>query len=209
MISMWQAQLVFGLSIFLLVSSLTQNLRWRLAILGCATVLGFVSHNGLSLAAYVRSFTDDLAITTAIALLWLTLQRLGVKLPGPQRQGALVVIVFAALALVLYPATLGITYIDPYRLGFSPRPLIIAVAIIAFGLLYLRNSMAVVMLAGATLAFALHSKPSANYWDYLIDPILALYSCVALAAMIVRGIRVRWRSRHYMTASNIKPVSGL
>lgn len=207
--SLWQAHLFFSLTLFIVAASWVANLKWRLIILASASVLGFVSLDGLSLAAYVRSFTDDLAITTAIVLVWLTLQRLGVKLLGVARPGTVVVIVFAALALVLYPATLGLSYSDPYRLGFNPRPLIIAVAVIAFGLLYLRNGLGVVMLAGATLAFAVRSKPSENYWDYLIDPLLALYCCVALVVMVVRGIYRRWRSRQPSTLSNGKPVSGL
>ncbi|MFK7702102.1 hypothetical protein [Pseudomonas caspiana] len=209
MMSLWQAHLFFSLTLFIVAASWVANLKWRLIILASASVLGFVSLDGLSLAAYVRSFTDDLAITTAIVLVWLSLQRLGVKLPGVGRPGTVVVIVFAALALVLYPATLGLSYSDPYRLGFNPRPLIIAVAVIAFGLLYLRNGLGVVMLAGATLAFAVRSKPSENYWDYLIDPLLALYCCVALVLMIARGIYRRWRSSQQMAVSSIKPVSGL
>lgn len=209
MISLWQAHLFFSLTLFLMTASLAPGLRGRLLILASTCVLGFVSLNGLSLSAYVRSFTDDLAVTTTIVLVWLTLQRLDVKLPGVERPGAVVVIVFAALALVLYPATLGLSYSDPYRLGFNPRPLIVATAVIAFGLLYLRNGLGVVMLAGATLAFAVRSKPSENYWDYLIDPLLALYCCVALVVMVVRGIYRRWRSRQSLTLSNGKPVSGL
>lgn len=209
MISLWQAHLFFSLALFLLVAPLAPSLKSRLIMLASASALSFVSHNGLSLAAYVRSFTDDLAITTVIVLVWFTLQRLGMKLPGVARPGAVVVIVFAALALVLYPATLGLTYSDPYRLGFNPRPLIIAVAVLAFGLLYLRNGLGVVMLAGATLAFAVRGKPSENYWDYLIDPLLALYCCVALVVMVVRGIYRRWRIRQSLTLSNGKPVSGL
>ncbi|WP_122662888.1 hypothetical protein [Pseudomonas viridiflava] len=205
MISLWQAHLFFSLTLFLVTASLAPNLKGRLLILASASVLSFVSLNGLSLAAYVRSFTDDLAISTTIVLVWFTLRRLNVKLPGVDQPYAVVVMVFAALALILYPATLGLTYSDPYRLGFNPRPLIIAVAVLAFGLLYLRNGLGVVMLAGATLAFAVRSKPSENYWDYLIDPLLALYCCVALVVMVVHGIYRRWP----LKLSNGKPVSGL
>lgn len=200
MINLWQAHLFFSLSIFLLAASFTPTLKWRLVMLAGASALGFVTINGLSLVAYVRSFTDDLAITTLVALVWVALLRLGIKPLGEQKPYALVVVVFAALAMVLYPATLGLTYSDPYRLGFNPRPLIIAVAVLTFGLLCLRNGLGVLMLAAATLAFALRIKPSENYWDYLVDPILALYCWVALLVMIVRSIHQRWRSRQYQAA---------
>ncbi|MCY1380564.1 hypothetical protein D9M69_683990 [compost metagenome] len=90
------------------------------------------------------------------------------------------------MALVLYPATLGLSYLDPYRFGFSPRPLLIFVALLTAGLFYLRSYLAVVMLASATLAFIVGVKPSHNYWDYLVDPLLGLYCCAALLMQAVR-----------------------
>ncbi|MNG41560.1 hypothetical protein D3C84_1308120 [compost metagenome] len=36
------------------------------------------------------------------------------------------------------------------------------------------------MLGVATLAFALELKPSENYWDYLLDPLIALYCWIAV-----------------------------
>jgi hypothetical protein len=87
---------------------------------------------------------------------------------------------------VLYPATLGLSYLDPYRFGFSPRPMLIFVGLLTAGLFYLRNYLAVVLLASATLAFIAGIKPSQNYWDYLVDPLLGLYCCVALLMLAVR-----------------------
>ncbi|MDT4881424.1 hypothetical protein FQZ97_1172840 [compost metagenome] len=93
---------------------------------------------------------------------------------------------FALLALVLYPATLGLSDLDPYRLGYSPRPMLIFFALLTLGLFYLRNSLAVVMLSSATLAFIAGIKPSQNYWDYLIDPLLGLFCCAALLMLFTR-----------------------
>jgi hypothetical protein len=109
-------------------------------------------------------------------------------LQNAQKGKTLVLALFAAMALVLYPATLGLTDLDPYRLGFSPRPLLVFVALLTFGLLYLRNYLAVVMLAGATLAFVAGIKPSHNYWDYLVDPLLGLYCCLALLTLACRRL---------------------
>lgn len=113
------------------------------------------------------------------------MRKLGFLQPA-QQSATTVLIIFAAMALVLYPATLGLTYLDPYRLGFSPRPMLIVVALLTIGLFYQRSYLAVVMLASATLAFIVGIKPSHNYWDYLVDPLLGLYCCVALLALAVR-----------------------
>ena len=50
----------------------------------------------------------------------------------------------------------------------------------------------------ATLAFTLHLNASENYWDYLIDPYLALYSLGALLSSGLRGL-LAWRKGTYAT----------
>ena len=74
---------------------------------------------------------------------------------------------------------MGLTYVDPYRWGFNPRPMIVWVAALALLMLALRNTLAVWMLVVGTLAFALRLKASENYWDYLVDPLLATYCVIA------------------------------
>ncbi|GFM67139.1 hypothetical protein PSCICJ_32570 [Pseudomonas cichorii] len=194
MIAQWLTHLAFALVLFLILSSWTSSQRWRLAILAGASLASVVSIDGLSLASYVRSLSDDLAIPSLVGLVWLTAQRLGLIQPLEAPQRLLVLSVLAALALVLYPATLGITYFDPYRWGFNPRPMIIVVGALTLALLYLRNHLGALMLALATLAFTFRIKPSENYWDYLIDPFLALYGCVALLVFVARRL---YRSRSY------------
>ena len=118
-------------------------------------------------------------------MVWGCLRRLGLLPPAQQGQ-INVLIIFAAMALVLYPATLGLSDLDPYRFGYSPRPMLIFFALLTFGLFYLRSGLAVVMLASATLAFIIGIKPSQNYWDYLVDPLLGLYCCAALLVLATR-----------------------
>lgn len=190
MLFLWQAHLSFILLGFVLLSALALTRRWRPWLLPVLAALGFIPVNDLPLAAYVRSYTDDLAITTLVLLAWVSLQRLGVVQPLPTVRRVQVLVLFAGLAAVLYPATLGLTYVDPYRWGFNPRPMIVLIGLTALVLLWLRNTLGVAMLALGTLAFALRLKASENYWDYLIDPLLAGYCLVAGAALCVREV---WR----------------
>ncbi|OPA97819.1 hypothetical protein BFW87_05945 [Pseudomonas fluorescens] len=179
MMSLWQAHLSFVLLGFVLLSLLPFTARWRPWLLPMLVVLGVIPVNGLSLAAYVRSFTDDLAISTLVLLAWVTLSRLGVVQPLERPHRVQMLALFGVLCLVLYPATLGLTYFDPYRWGFNPRPMIVLMAAVALMALWLRNGLVVWMLAVGTLAFALRLKASENYWDYLVDPLLAIYCVVA------------------------------
>ncbi|MEX5570814.1 hypothetical protein GE543_12645 [Pseudomonas sp. SZ57] len=188
MIALGLAHLAFAWTLFVLLAPLTASLWWRCGLLAAASLLSVISIDGLSMASYARSLTDDLAISSLVLLGWLTLQRLGVLKPMAASRRGVMLLVFAALALTLYPATLGLTYFDPYRWGYNPRPMIMIVAVIALGLVFMRNALAAVMLSAATLAFTFRIKPSENYWDYLIDPLLGLYCCGALLILAVRFV---------------------
>ncbi|MGY3321237.1 hypothetical protein ACVWXD_000093 [Pseudomonas sp. TE3911] len=179
MVLLWQAHLSFVLLGFVLLSTFRFTARWRPWLLPVLVVVSVIPINELPLAAYVRSFTDDLAISTLVLLGWVALSRLGVVQPLARPHQVQMLLLFGLLSLVLYPATLGLTYFDPYRLGFNPRPMIVLVAVAALLMLWLRNALAVWMLVIGTLAFALRLKASENYWDYLVDPLLAGYCVVA------------------------------
>ncbi|MBH3398081.1 hypothetical protein I5S60_00690 [Pseudomonas fluorescens] len=179
MVLLWQAHLSFVLLGFVLLSTFRFTARWRPWLLPVLVVVSVIPINELPVAAYVRSFTDDLAISTLVLLGWVALSRLGVVQPLARPHQVQMLLLFGLLSLVLYPATLGLTYFDPYRLGFNPRPMIVLVAVAALLMLWLRNAMAVWMLVIGTLAFALRLKASENYWDYLVDPLLASYCVVA------------------------------
>lgn len=187
MLFLWQAHLSFILLGFVLLGSLQFTRRWRPWLLPSLALVSFIPLNGLPLAAYVRSFTDDLAITTLVFLGWAALLRLGVVHPLKPMARAQVLGLFVVLTVLLYPATMGLTYVDPYRWGFNPRPMIVVVGLATLVLLRLRNTLGVAMLALATLAFALRLKPSENYWDYLIDPLLAGYCLIAGFAFLAKA----------------------
>lgn len=179
MMSLWQAHLSFILLGFVLLGSLRLTAPWRPWLLPVLALVSFIPLNQLPLAAYVRSFTDDLAISTLVLLGWASLRHLGVIAPSPAKQRVQVLLLFIGLTLSLYPATLGLTYLDPYRWGYNPRPMIVLMGLAALVLLWQRNLLGVLMLAAGTLAFALRLKPSENYWDYLLDPLLAGYCLIA------------------------------
>lgn len=190
MMMLWQAHLTFILLGFVLLGSLRCLQSWRPWLLPGLALVSFIPLNDLPLAAYVRSFTDDLAISTLVLLGWVSLVRLGLVEPQEPRARAQMLVLFGLLAALLYPATMGLTYFDPYRWGFNPRPMIVLVALLALGLLWLRNTLAVWMLALGTLAFALRLKASENYWDYLIDPLLVGYCVVAGSVLCVKSVKL-------------------
>lgn len=204
MISLWQAHFSFAMIVFLMLPSFGLSIAWRIALLAALLAVSFIALEGLPLAAYLRSYIDDLAITTLVFMAWGCLRRLDLLPPTRGKTGVL--ILFAAMAVVLYPATLGMSDLDPYRFGYSPRPMLIFFAVLTLGLFYLRNGLAVLMLASATLAFIAGIKPSQNYWDYLVDPLLGLYCCGALLMLAVRWTYRRSSTRRNAMSDQIKSV---
>ncbi|MDC7814959.1 hypothetical protein [Pseudomonas sp. BLCC-B112] len=203
MMSLWQAHLSFILLGFVLLGSLRLTAPWRPWLLPVLALVSFIPLNQLPLAAYVRSFTDDLAISTLVLLGWVSLRHLGVIAPLPAKQRVQVLLLFIGLTLSLYPATLGLTYLDPYRWGYNPRPMIVLMGLAALVLLWQRNLLGVLMLAAGTLAFALRLKPSENYWDYLLDPLLAGYCLIAGS-----GALLLWLWRRVTQRSRGQPLAG-
>ncbi|PYY87148.1 hypothetical protein DNK59_11505 [Pseudomonas sp. TKO26] len=201
--SLWQAHLSFILLGFVLLGSLRVTAPWRPWLLPLLALVSFIPLNQLPLAAYVRSFTDDLAISTLVLLGWVSLRRLGVIAPLPTKHRMQVLLLFIGLTLSLYPATLGLTYFDPYRWGYNPRPMIVLMGLAALVLLWQRNVLGVLMLAAGTLAFALRLKPSENYWDYLLDPLLAGY-CLITGS----GALLLWLWRRFAQRSRRQPLAG-
>ena len=190
MLGFWQTYLSFSLLLLVLIGGIGEARRGLWLKLPLCLTLGFLPVNGLPLAVYVRSFTDDLAISSLLLMGWYAATRAGLLAPAKGRV-TVVLAMFAVLALLLYPATLGLSYIDPYRYGFTPRPMLLLGLVVTLWFLYCRNGLGVLALALPTLAFSAGLKASGNYWDYLIDPLLAIYSLAAVTGALLKGLYLK------------------
>ena len=87
-------------------------------------------------------------------------------------------VLIGATALIFYPLALGLTTFDPYSLGFEPKTLSLALALIATPLLYFGFLKIATIVAAGIIAFNYSLFTSTNLWDYLIDPPLAIYCII-------------------------------
>lgn len=197
-IASWQAVLTFALIVFLLLPLGRLSVGYRLATLLALVLIALIPlSSGLTLAGLLRGLTDDLAVTTLIWMASAALFKLGYMPPMPLTQKWPLWLCFSILGLVLYPAALGIGMSDTYSWGYNARHLIIVIGLMTLLLVWLRSRLGVALLVLATVAFLLGLKASENYWDYLLDPFIVLYS---LGAMIMALAKAGWRS--------VSPVRG-
>ena len=123
----------------------------------------------LPLAGYVRGVIGDLSIVT-ILLLW------SVLLPNHQATPTAIKWVIAILAIIFYPFALGVGMFDPYAWGYGSVAFLIGVLIFAL-ICGLAGWIKGVWIIGvAIISWSLHLHESSNLWDYLLDPILAIWA---------------------------------
>jgi hypothetical protein len=141
----------------------------------------------LPLVAYVRGVIGDLSIVTML-LLWTSL------LSGSKPDPFVLKFAIACIAIVFYPMALGLGMIDPYAWGYGSTAFFIAVLLFAVVCGLANWSKGVWMIAIAIIAWAAHWHESANLWDYLLDPFLAIWALMALIGTLFRRHRDKARS---------------
>jgi len=141
----------------------------------------------LPLSAYVRGVIGDLSIVSML-LLWTSL------LPGRKPAPLVFKLAIACIAIVFYPLALGFGMIDPYVWGYGSILFFIAVLLFAVVCGLANWSKGVWIIAIAILAWAAHWHESANLWDYLLDPFLAIWGLMAVFGSLYRRRRDKARS---------------
>jgi hypothetical protein len=141
----------------------------------------------LPLAAYVRGAIGDLSIVTTL-LLWCSL------LPNNKATPLVFKVSIALIASGFYPFALGMGMIDPYAWGYGSIALLIAVIFFALICSLAHWNQGVWMIAIAILAWSAHWHESTNLWDYVLDPILAIWAIATVITAIFRQRKQKARS---------------
>ena len=123
----------------------------------------------LPLAAYVRGMVGDLSIVTSL-LLWSTL------LPNHQATPTPIKWWIAILAIAFYPFALGVSMFDPYAWGYGSIVFLIGVLVFALICGFAGWNRGVWIIGIAIIAWSLRLHESTNLWDYMLDPMLAIWA---------------------------------
>lgn len=163
----------------------------RRALLGAvAAAVVAVPVAGQPVALWLTGSGTGLSVTTTALLAIFCWYRLtGRSLPDACVRMP-VWMIGGAAGCVLYPSALGLNRAGAYALGWGRAWPLAVVWLLVAVLIWRRNPFGLVLVL-AVLAFNLRLLESTNLWDYLVDPIYAGVSLLALAAESVRILRIR------------------
>lgn len=171
----------------------------RIAVVLAVALAVFAPIGDLSAAACVRGVTGDLSMTTlALAGAACFTQLTGRTVIEPRDLRALYWLVVAAAAF-LYPFALGWTRFDPYALGYGSIEFVTALLLVTLAAWHFRRNAVVLIVVAAALAYCAGAYESRNLWDYLIDPLVAVYALIRLLA----GVRHRPSREVAATKANV------
>ncbi len=147
----------------------------------------------LPLSAYVRGVTGDLSIVTML-LLW------GVLLPSTKKTPLGFKAPIALIAIIFYPLALGFGMWDPYAWGYGSISLLISAIVFAMLCGLAGWTKGVWLFSFAVIAWSAHWHESANLWDYLLDPFLAIWALFAIPSAIYLKRREKVQSGYLFRA---------
>jgi len=147
----------------------------------------------LPLSAYVRGVTGELSIVTML-LLWSSM------LPAAKKTPLGFKVVVALISIAFYPLALGLGMLDPYVWGYGSIGFLIATTFFAIACGLAGWTKGVWILSIAIIAWTVHWHESANLWDYLLDPFLAVWALLAIPNAIYQKRRERAQSGYLFRA---------
>jgi hypothetical protein len=147
----------------------------------------------LPLSAYIRGVTSDLSIVTLL-LLWSSILPSAKKIPLGFK------VPLALIAIAFYPLALGFGMMDPYVWGYGSIGFLIAVVLFAIICGLAGWTKGVWILSFAIIAWAAHWHESANLWDYVLDPFLAIWALFSIPNAIYLKRREKAQSGYLFRA---------
>ena len=166
-------------------SFIAMQAKWRWAIVASVVLLTLlIPVAGSNPWLWLSGATSELSIVTMVLLAAFSLRQLtGLSVLETQARCHLYFLILVT-GLLLYPATLGLSLFDPYTLGFGfSLPLILLILAIIYWIRKQQQLAVVLLVVVSARELGLFS--SSNTWDYLMDPLLWLFSPVLLIVMLV------------------------
>ncbi|MFW2440635.1 MAG: hypothetical protein ACN4GR_14860 [Arenicellales bacterium] len=166
-------------------SLITQQAKLRWLVVAIAIILSLIIPVvDSNIWLWVNGAVGELSIVSLILLAGFILRKLAAwnMLSSSTRLHIYFLILLAGA--LLFPATLGLTQFDPYALGYSFE---LSLLLLSLSILYWtfnQRQMSIILLIVVAVDQA-GILSSINSWDYLIDPLLWLFSPVMLIILLM------------------------
>ncbi len=148
----------------------------RAALLAASVIVISIPLWGLSLAGFARGITGDLSIASLLLLMLALVRSLSGCVLVEQVNRRLMLRAVAITAVVFYPFALGLSTLDPYRLGYGNLWFMVLLLGLAVWSSLRYSTFLALCIALAVAAWSTGWYESPNLWDYLLDPWLAVYA---------------------------------
>jgi hypothetical protein len=163
----------------------------RIVVVLAAATAALLPLGGLMVAGYLRAALGDLSIVSQALLAVAVVGYVNGRRYLAEKETKILMSVIVLAGAFLYPAALGLTYFDPYALGYGSPWFAGVLLILTLAAWHLRLEWLAALVVAAVLARLLNALESRNLWDYLIDPWLLLY---ALLWLVRWGLQRTWRA---------------
>lgn len=152
-------------------STTTASVVTGLVFIGC--LIPFTGH---PLSHYIRVLCGDLSITGLIVLTAIIWRRLRDNEAPPSAMLLGTAMAIALVSVVFYPTSLGLTFFDLYAYGYAPVVLSPALFVLFAWSLWRGYQLPALILGAGFVAYSLNFLDSDNLWDYVLDPVVAIYA---------------------------------
>ena len=163
-----------------------------------AAMVVFFGCLGRCVAYWTASLSANLSVVLALLLIGSIAARAGFPAVFRRCEWRAAWIFGAVCSLLLYPSAFGLGWqsFDSYSLGWPwldwrSSWFLFAFTAAAAGLLVWRGNRFGWVLALVSVAYIFRIQESQNFWDYLLDPLYATASLVAVFAGILSRLRRR------------------
>ena len=153
-----------------------------------AICLLFIPINDLPLVNHIRALPGELSITTLSLLFTASMSALLDRNFYKPKSFFLLMLLVLTVGLFLYPFSLGLTYFDPYALGYSSKMFLAFFFAAALTAWYFNLYFLVIIIVLDVSAYLMGIYESRNIWDYLIDPLLTLFAFFWLIIWMIKRV---------------------
>lgn len=152
------------------------TVKTRCALVVICAFLLLIPIGPVSVVAYVRAFIGDLSVTSLTVLIFLQMENVFGFKPPRRNELDLLCVLAVPVTVVFYPLALGFGEYDPYSLGYGSRYLLSSLLVLTLLAWATDRQLIVVSLSQSVLFYSIGWYESNNLWDYLMDPLFAVYA---------------------------------